>query len=46
MLLWEPELEAEGTIILFGGDYWMARPDTATYRATPVEQENEAEPEM
>ena len=43
VLLWEPGLEAEGTIILYGGDYWMARPDVATYRHTPLPTEIEPE---
>lgn len=42
VLLWEPGLEAEGTIVLYGGDYWMARPDTTTYRNMPMDSEIEA----
>ena len=41
VLLWEPGLEAEGIIVLYGGDYWMARPDVATYRDTPLTTEIE-----
>lgn len=44
VILWEPGLEAEGTIVLYGGDYWgywMAKPDPSTYRDTPLPPEIE-----
>jgi hypothetical protein len=43
VILWEPGLEAEGTIVIYGGDCWMARPDPATYRDTPLPAEVEEE---
>ena len=43
MLLTEPGLEAEATIVLYAGDYWMAKPDASTYSDTPLPPEIEAE---
>jgi len=40
VLLWEPGLEVEATLALYGGDYWMARPDSATWRDLPLSPPN------
>jgi hypothetical protein len=41
--LWEPGLEVEATIVLHGGNYWMARPDDATWRDLPLPREQTSE---
>ena len=42
VVLWEPGLEVEATIVLYGGDYWMAQPDRTTWRDLPLSPEEEA----
>ena len=43
MILWEPGLEVEATIIFdAAAQYWMAKPDDATWRDTPLSSEEEA----
>ena len=43
VILWEPGLEAEAALVLYGGAYWMAQPDRSTWRDLPLSQEEEAE---
>ncbi|HLY31195.1 MAG TPA: hypothetical protein VKQ36_09200 [Ktedonobacterales bacterium] len=39
VVVWEPGLEVEATLVLYGGDYWMARPDQTTWRDLPLSPE-------
>lgn len=40
MLLWEPGLEVEATLIYDAAHhYWMAKPDEATWRDLPLAPE-------
>ena len=39
VILWEPGLEVDATLVLYGGDYWMAQPDRATWRDLPSSSE-------
>lgn len=44
VLLWEPGLEVEATIIFdVGAHYWMAEPDEATWRDMPLPPEISSE---
>lgn len=41
--LWELGLEVEATVELHGGNYWMARPDDATWHDLPLPSEEAVE---
>jgi hypothetical protein len=44
VLLWEPGLEVEATILYdAAANFWMARPDPATWRELPLPPELEAQ---
>ena len=43
VILWEPGLEVEATLVLYGGDYWMAQPDETTWHDLPLSPAEEAE---
>jgi hypothetical protein len=43
VILWEPGLEVEATIIFdAAARYWMAKPAAATWRDIPISSEEEA----
>ena len=43
VILWEPRLEVEATIIFdAAAQYWMAKPDNATWRDIPLSSEEES----
>jgi hypothetical protein len=42
VLLWEEGLEAEAVVLQEADGYWLARPDPATYRDTPLPTDAEA----
>jgi hypothetical protein len=43
VILWEPGLEVDAALVHYGGDYWMAQPDRATWRDLPLSPEKVAE---
>jgi len=43
VILWEPGLEVEATIIYDApAQYWMAKPDSATWRDVPLSTDEQA----
>jgi hypothetical protein len=45
VILWEPGLEVEATIIYdAAAQYWMGKPDSATWRDTPLSTDEVAQP--